>query len=99
NFPLRVVIAYARYTNPPPYSHAVLAAYLGDRWYLFDPTQLSPLDEIVRIGTGRDAAEVAFATFFGAARMRRLAPLIEPAEPGTELVSLQSPAAGILLAA
>ena len=74
-------------------------AYLGDRWYLFDPTRLSPLDEIVRIGTGRDAAEVAFATFFGAARMRRLAPLIEPAEPGTELVSLQSPAAGILLAA
>ena len=99
NIPARFVTGYARYADPPPDFHAVFEAYLGDRWYLFDPTRLSPLDEIVRIGTGRDAAEVAFATFFGAARMRRLAPLIEPAEPGTELVSLQSPAAGILLAA
>jgi transglutaminase-like putative cysteine protease len=99
NIPARFVTGYARYNDPPPDFHAVFEAYLGDRWYLFDPTQLSPLDEIVRIGTGRDAAEVAFATFFGTARMRRLAPLIEAAEPGTELVSLQSPAAGILLAA
>jgi transglutaminase-like putative cysteine protease len=99
NIPARFVTGYARYADPPPDFHAVFEAYLGHRWYLFDPTWLSPLDEIVRIGTGRDAAEVAFATFFGAARMRRLAPLIEPAEPGTELVSLQSPAAGILLAA
>jgi transglutaminase-like putative cysteine protease len=99
NIPARFVTGYARYADPPPDFHAVFEAYLGHRWYLFDPTRLSPLDEIVRIGTGRDAAEVAFTTFFGAARMRRLAPLIEPAEPGTELVSLQSPAAGILLAA
>jgi transglutaminase-like putative cysteine protease len=99
NIPARFVTGYARYNDPPPDFHAVFEAYLGHRWYLFDPTQLSPLDEIVRIGTGRDAAEAAFATFFGTARMRRLAPLIEPAEPGTELVSLQSPAAGILLAA
>jgi transglutaminase-like putative cysteine protease len=99
NIPARFVTGYARYNDPPPDFHAVFEAYLGHRWYLFDPTQLSPLDEIVRIGTGRDAAEVAFSTFFGAARMRRLAPLIEPAEHGTQLVSLQSPAAGILLAA
>jgi transglutaminase-like putative cysteine protease len=99
NIPARFVTGYARYNDPPPDFHAVFEAYLGDRWYLFDPTQLSPLDEIVRIGTGRDAAEVAFATFFGTARMRRLAPLIEAAEPGTERGSLQSPAAGILLAA
>lgn len=99
NIPARFVTGYARYNDPPPDFHAVFEAYLGHRWYLFDPTQLSPLDEIVRIGTGRDAAEVAFATFFGSARMRRLAPLIEPAQPGTELVALQSPSVGILLGA
>jgi transglutaminase-like putative cysteine protease len=99
NIPARFVTGYARYSDPPPDFHAVFEAYLGDRWYLFDPTELSPLDEIVRIGTGRDAADVAFATFFGAARTRRLSPLIELAAPGTSLVSLQTPGSGILLAA
>jgi transglutaminase-like putative cysteine protease len=99
NIPARFVTGYARYTDPPPDFHAVFEAYLGDRWYLFDPTELSPLDEIVRIGTGRDAADVAFATFFGAARTRRLSPLIDFATAGTTLVTLQTPGAGILLAA
>jgi transglutaminase-like putative cysteine protease len=99
NIPARIVTGYARYNDPPPDFHAVFEVYLGDRWYLFDPTELSPLDEIVRIGTGRDAADVAFATFFGAARTRRLSPLIEFAAPGTSLVALQTPGSGILLAA
>lgn len=99
NIPARFVTGYARYSDPPPDFHAVFEAFLGDRWYLFDPTELSPLDEIVRIGTGTDAADVAFATFFGAARMRRLSPLIDFAAPGTSLASLQTPGSGILLAA
>jgi transglutaminase-like putative cysteine protease len=99
NIPARFVTGYARYSTPPPDFHAVFEVYLGDRWYLFDPTELSPLDEIVRIGTGSDAAEVAFATFFGAARTRRLSPLIDFAAAGTSLVTLQTPGSGILLAA
>ncbi len=99
NIPARFVTGYARYSDPPPDFHAVFEAYLGDRWYLFDPTLLSPLNEIVRIGTGSDAADVAFATFFGVARTRRLSPLIEFAAPGTALVTLQTPGSGILLAA
>jgi transglutaminase-like putative cysteine protease len=99
NIPARFVTGYARYSTPPPDFHAVFEVYLGDRWYLFDPTELSPLDEIVRIGTGSDAGEVAFATFFGAARTRRLSPLIDFAEPATSLVTLQTPGSGILLAA
>jgi transglutaminase-like putative cysteine protease len=99
NIPARFVTGYARYSDPPPDFHAIFEAYLDGEWYLFDPTELSPLDEIVRIGTGADAASVAFATFFGTARMRRLSPLIEYAEPGTALVSLQTPQSGILLAA
>ncbi len=99
NIPARFVTGYARYSTPPPDFHAVFEVYLGDRWYLFDPTELSPLNEIVRIGTGSDAADVAFATFFGAARTRRLSPLIDFAAPGTSLVTLQTPGSGILLAA
>jgi transglutaminase-like putative cysteine protease len=104
NIPARIVTGYARYSDPPPDFHAVFEAYLGNRWYIFDPTQLSPVDEIVRIGTGKDASEVAFATFFGTARMRRLSPLIEPIRPDNRprdsyLVHLQTPGSGILLAA
>ena len=52
----------------PPDFHAYVEAYLGGRWYLFDPTGISPPMGLVRIGTGRDAAEVSFATMFGAVR-------------------------------
>ena len=45
--------------------HCYVEAYLGDRWYLFDPSGISPRMGLLRIGTGRDASEVAFATIFG----------------------------------
>jgi len=99
NIPARFVTGYARYQEPPPDFHAIFEAYLGNRWHLFDPTQLSPTQDLVRIGSGRDASEVPFATFFGAARLRRLSPLVEYAVSTTELVPLQTPNAGILLAA
>ncbi len=102
NIPARLVTGYAKYADPPPDFHAVFEAYLDGAWYLFDPTELSPVADLVRIGTGRDASEVAFATFFGAARLRYLSPLVEPAgdwHPAHSLVPLQQPGAGILLAA
>jgi transglutaminase-like putative cysteine protease len=45
--------------------HAYVEVFLGNRWYLFDPTGISPRMGLVRIGTGRDAADVSFATMFG----------------------------------
>lgn len=45
--------------------HAYVEAYLGDRWYLFDPSGTAIPMGFVRFGTGRDAADVAFATIFG----------------------------------
>jgi transglutaminase-like putative cysteine protease len=45
--------------------HCYVEVYLGDRWYLFDPSGISPRMGLIRIGTGRDASEVAFATIFG----------------------------------
>jgi hypothetical protein len=40
-------------------------AFLGERWYIFDPSGISPRMGLIRIGTGRDASDVAFATIFG----------------------------------
>lgn len=35
------------------------------QWFLFDPSKLAPLAGLVRLGAGRDAADVAFATISG----------------------------------
>jgi transglutaminase-like putative cysteine protease len=99
NIPARFVTGYARYEEPPQDFHAVFDAYLDGRWHLFDPTQLAPIDSIVRIGVGRDAGDVAFATFFGAARLRRLSPLVEPCASVAPLARLQTPTSGVVLAA
>jgi len=45
--------------------HAYVEVYLGDRWYMFDPSGSAIPMGFVRFGTGRDAADVAFATIFG----------------------------------
>jgi transglutaminase-like putative cysteine protease len=62
--PARYVSCYALGLTPPDF-HAVFEAYLDGRWWLFDPTRQAALDGLVRIGVGRDAAEVAFATHYG----------------------------------
>lgn len=48
--------------------HAYVEAWLGDRWYIFDPSGTAIPMGFVRLGTGRDAADVAFATIFGSVR-------------------------------
>ena len=49
----------------PPDFHAYVEVYLGDRWYIFDPAGTAIPMGFVRFGTGRAAADVAFATIFG----------------------------------
>lgn len=71
NIPARFVSAYAWQLQPPDF-HACFEAYLGNRWYLFDATRLAPTDGLVRIGTGRDAADTAFATVFGAVKLNNM---------------------------
>jgi hypothetical protein len=58
----------------PPDFHAYVEAYVGNRWYMFDPSGTAIPMGMVRFGTGRDAADVAFATIFGGVRSH--APLI-----------------------
>lgn len=45
--------------------HAYVEVYLGDRWYIFDASGVAIPMGFVRLGTGRDAADTAFATLFG----------------------------------
>jgi transglutaminase-like putative cysteine protease len=65
DIPARFVSCYALGLEPVDF-HAVFEAYLGGHWWLFDATREPALDGLVRIGTGRDAAEVPFASLFGA---------------------------------
>jgi transglutaminase-like putative cysteine protease len=78
NIPARFVVGYVKFEEPPPDFHAVFEAWIGGRWVLFDPTGLAPVDKVVRVATGRDAKDVAFATIFGPASMTYMAPLVEP---------------------
>lgn len=77
NLPARFVTGIDYGAAPelgPPDFHAYVEVFLGARWYLFDPTGISPPMGLVRIGTGRDAADVSFAMMFGA--VKGYAPLI-----------------------
>jgi transglutaminase-like putative cysteine protease len=69
NIPARLVVGYVHFDEPPQDFHAVFEAWLGGQWVLFDPTRMAPVDRLVRVGTGRDAKDVAFCTFFGPVRM------------------------------
>ncbi|MDB6062548.1 MAG: transglutaminase family protein [Verrucomicrobiaceae bacterium] len=92
NIPARFVTGYAWYTDPPPDFHAIFEAYLGGRWILFDATELSPVTDIVRIATGKDAAETAFSTIFGPVVMTRMSPNMRVLEEQAPLAPVpQSP--------
>ena len=49
--------------------HAYVETYVGDRWYMFDPSGTAIPMGFVRFATGRDAADAAFATIFGGVQM------------------------------
>lgn len=64
SIPARMVVGYLE-TLQPMDLHAWFEAYVGNRWYTFDPTQLNLLGGRVAIAYGRDAADVAIYTQFG----------------------------------
>jgi transglutaminase-like putative cysteine protease len=68
NIPARFTTAIDYGADPalgPTDFHAYVEAYLGHRWYIFDPSGTAIPMGFVRIGTGRDAADASFATIFG----------------------------------
>lgn len=64
SIPARLVVGYLHDLQPMDL-HAWFEAYVGGRWYTFDPTQLHMRGGYVVIGYGRDAADVAINNQFG----------------------------------
>lgn len=60
----RVVAVYAPGCFPMDF-HAVVEADVGGRWQVLDATLLAPRQSLVRIATGRDAADTAFLSTNG----------------------------------
>jgi transglutaminase-like putative cysteine protease len=63
--PARMVVGYL-YRLDPMDLHAWFEAYIGGRWYTFDATQREPRGGRVVLAYGRDAADVAFLSNYGA---------------------------------
>tara|TARA_R110002051_G_scaffold320711_1_gene406599 strand:- start:3892 stop:4686 length:795 start_codon:yes stop_codon:yes gene_type:complete len=59
--PARYASVYAPGLSPMDF-HAVAEAYVDGQWWVVDSTGLAPRQSLVRIATGRDAADVAFLT-------------------------------------
>lgn len=64
SIPARYFTGYA-YRLVPQDFHACFEAYLGGDWVIFDATKLAPLNGMVKIATGRDAADTAIANLYG----------------------------------
>ena len=71
--PARYVSCYAPGVDPPDF-HAVAEVFLADptvtgggAWHLIDATGMAEPADTVKIGVGRDAADVSFMTVFGEA--------------------------------
>jgi transglutaminase-like putative cysteine protease len=80
--PARMVAAYAPGLKPPDF-HALLEAHDGTAWRLVDVTGLAPVETLVRIATGRDAADVAWANTSGAFVLSDVAVTAEAVSPSS----------------
>lgn len=77
NIPARYVFGYLPDIGVPAVDAAMdfcawFEAYLGDRWYTFDPRNNTPRTARVLIGRGRDAVDVAMVTSYGAPFLRQM---------------------------
>jgi transglutaminase-like putative cysteine protease len=63
--PARMVVGYLHELDPMDL-HAWFEAFVGGRWYTFDATQKEPRGGRIVLAYGRDAADVAFISDYGA---------------------------------
>ncbi|MDO9591417.1 MAG: transglutaminase family protein [Microcella sp.] len=66
DLPARIVSVYAPQLEPMDF-HAVVEAAVDDQWVVLDATGLAPREGMLRIATGRDAADTAFLANDGSA--------------------------------
>jgi transglutaminase-like putative cysteine protease len=63
--PARMAAVYAPGLEPMDF-HAVAEAFIDGEWWLVDATRLAPRQSMVRIATGRDAADISFLSNYWA---------------------------------
>lgn len=80
SIPARFVFGYMPFYVKNPDFHAIFEVYLENQWILFDATHLGPIDQFVRVGTGLDAKDVPFATFYGDVELTYMYPGIKKAQ-------------------
>jgi transglutaminase-like putative cysteine protease len=66
NVPARLASVYAPGLSPMEL-HAVAEAFVDDAWWVVDATKKAPRQSLLRVATGRDAADTALLTNFGPA--------------------------------
>jgi transglutaminase-like putative cysteine protease len=76
NIPARMVVGYL-YRLEPMDLHAWFEAYVGGRWFTFDGTQQTPRGNRIAIGYGRDAADVALTSNYGALELAAMKVTVE----------------------
>lgn len=81
NIPARFVVGYMDFHEASPDFHAIFEVFLEHQWVLFDATRMGDLNQFVRIGTGTDAKDVPFATYYGQVKLTGMQPLIHLVEP------------------
>ena len=78
NIPARMVVGYLHGLEPMDL-HAWFEAFVGGRWFTFDGTQGQPRGNRITIGYGRDAADVALTSNYGALELRAMKVTVTPA--------------------
>lgn len=78
NIPARMVVGFLHKLEPMDL-HAWFEAYVGGRWFTFDGTQKQCRGNRILIGCGRDAADVALSTSYGALQLRSMQVTVQPA--------------------
>ena len=71
NIPARMVVGYL-YQLEPMDLHAWFEAFVGGRWFTFDGTQPGARGNRITIGYGRDAADVALTSNYGALELKAM---------------------------
>lgn len=93
DMPARYAACYAPGLRPMDF-HAVAEAYHDGSWYVIDATRLANRHSLVRIATGRDAADCAFLSYYGgqvSLERMRVDAVVVPDEPGA-VVAASDPA-------
>ncbi len=82
NVPARMVVGFL-YQLKPMDLHAWFEAFIDGRWFTFDATEEATRGNRIVVAYGRDAADVALATMFGAFTMQTMRVAVSEHTPFT----------------